>query len=278
MLVSDFQYNGFLLGILLISIAFMVRGASLQRIDNQILIQNHMHRWELLSAATFAALLTMKHLYLILAPLYFFYLLRRHCFIAKRDHGDIAVMFSWSRLLVLAVVTLVCLSGPFIPFLMQDDPVGQMQLLAHVPHLPKPRRLVIPNQALVLKLGVVDRQKLHRLAPVLLTVQEAHEGDEQPQAEEGPPAAERPLLQAGVAEGELEDLHLVGVQNLPARAEEPLDVAQDVLGVVFGEGDAAVARTFGGEGEFDAVVGGKRGYFLDVGDGGILGIVVDGSG
>ncbi|KAL7532928.1 hypothetical protein ACHAXR_004930 [Thalassiosira sp. AJA248-18] len=112
-----FQYNGMLLGILLISIAFMVRGAS-QRQDQ---------RWELLSAAVFAALLAMKHLYLTLAPLYFFYLLRRHCFIVEMNNNQTCVKFSWSRLLVLAVVTLVCFLGPFVPFLIQSDPVGQMQ-------------------------------------------------------------------------------------------------------------------------------------------------------
>jgi len=127
-----FQYNGMLLGMVLMSIAFMVRGASSsQRIINnhQIWMQNVGQRWELLGAATFAALLAMKHLYLTLAPLYFFYLLRRHCFVVeKRNQNDgIAVRFSWRRLLVLAVVTLVCFLGPFVPFLMQSDPVGQMQ-------------------------------------------------------------------------------------------------------------------------------------------------------
>mmetsp|Transcript_1908 Transcript_1908/g.3438 ORF Transcript_1908/g.3438 Transcript_1908/m.3438 type:complete len:580 (-) Transcript_1908:917-2656(-) len=132
-----FQYNGMLLGMLLISIAFMVRGASpssspssSQRIDNQLLIKSHLNgrRWELVGAATFAALLAMKHLYLTLAPLYFFYLLRRHCFVAERSsNGVIAARFSWDRLLVLAALTLILFLSPFIPFVMQSDPVGQMQ-------------------------------------------------------------------------------------------------------------------------------------------------------
>ena len=121
-----FQYNGMLLGMLLISIAFMVRGAS-QRMEGKILIQNN-QRWELLGAATFAFLLSMKHLYLILAPLYFFYLLRRHCFVVESTNSNQhLVKFSLSRLIVLATVTVFCFGGPFIPFLMQDDPGEQMQ-------------------------------------------------------------------------------------------------------------------------------------------------------
>ena len=109
---SDFQYNGMLLGVLLISIAALARGAAPGR----------SHRWELLGAAAFAALLALKHLYLILAPLYFAYLLRRHCFVAHR--------FSWPRLAVLAVVTATCLAGPFLPFLLQEDPGGQLLQIA----------------------------------------------------------------------------------------------------------------------------------------------------
>jgi len=120
-----FQYNGALLGLLLISIACMVRGAS-NRVENNILIQTD-HRWELLSAGCFGLLLAAKHLYLILAPLYFFFLLRRHCFIAETKGGDCKVSFSIKRLLILAMVTLVCFLGPFVPFVMQSDPAGQMQ-------------------------------------------------------------------------------------------------------------------------------------------------------
>ena len=120
-----FQYNGMMLGLLLISIAIMVRGAS-HRTENNILLQND-QRWELLSAGCFGMLLAMKHLYLILAPLYFFYLLRRHCFVVEMKGKGYSISFSLKRLVVLAIVTLVCFLGPFIPFLMQNDPVGQMQ-------------------------------------------------------------------------------------------------------------------------------------------------------
>ena len=121
-----FQYNGALLGLLLISIACMVRG-SVHRVENNVLIQTD-QRWELLSAVCFGLLLAAKHLYLMLAPLYFFYLLRRYCFIAETKGEDtLLISFSLKRLSILAMVTLVCFLGPFIPFAMQSDPMSQMQ-------------------------------------------------------------------------------------------------------------------------------------------------------
>ena len=163
-----FQYNGMLLGVLLISIACMVRGgaSSSSRASSSSVSPLPMQVvWELLAAATFAALLALKHLYLTLAPLYFVYLLRRHCFVVvsnyvgggknelngygnekdninnnrsssisgdknknKSDDNEMTTMvvlqFSWRRLLVLGMVTLLCFLGPFVPFLIQDNPAG----------------------------------------------------------------------------------------------------------------------------------------------------------
>lgn len=145
-----FQYNGMMLGILLCSIACMIRGTN-HTMENDTTeqlgeeksetktCQSH-QLWELGGAATFAALLAMKHLYLTLAPLYLFYLLRHHCFIVKKEtsyknynnrkekhQGEMKFCFSWKRFVILAVVTLVCFVGPFIPFLMQSNPVGQLE-------------------------------------------------------------------------------------------------------------------------------------------------------
>ncbi len=165
-----FQYNGMLLGVLLISIACMVRGgaSSSSRASSTSVSPLPMQVvWELLAAATFAALLALKHLYLTLAPLYFVYLLRRHCFVVVSNYvvgggknelngygnvkdninnnrsvisGDnnkyknnsgqnemttmVVLRFSWRRLLVLGMVTLLCFLGPFVPFLIQDNPAG----------------------------------------------------------------------------------------------------------------------------------------------------------
>ncbi len=94
----------------------------------------------------------MKHLYLMLVPFYFFFLLGRHCSVVvvvvmagewkdgKRAKGydrdndedndettSVSVQFLWGRFLVLAGMSLICILGPFVPFLMQPDPVGQMR-------------------------------------------------------------------------------------------------------------------------------------------------------
>ena len=124
-----FQYNGLMLGILLISIGCLVRGA--ERGPSTVASQ----RWELSGAACYAFLLSMKHLYVILAPLYLVYLFRRHCFVTTRtdDGGMIQLRFSASRLACLAFVTLASFLGPFVPFLMQNDPAAQiMQILARL--------------------------------------------------------------------------------------------------------------------------------------------------
>ena len=156
-----FQYNGMLLGLLLLSISCMVRGASVAAAGtSSSSSSSSSHRWELLSAAIYAVLLTMKHLYITLAPLYFFYLLRRHCFVVVNvattatidndncerkyrkkksekqydtttDNNDneamITLQFSYRRFVILATVTLPCLIGPFIPFLLQSNPKEQIQ-------------------------------------------------------------------------------------------------------------------------------------------------------
>lgn len=57
-----FQYNGFLYGILILSMVLARSNSTL-----------------LLSGLLFAALLCLKHIYLYLAPAYFIYLLRAYC-------------------------------------------------------------------------------------------------------------------------------------------------------------------------------------------------------
>lgn len=61
-----FQYNGFLYGILVLSIVLARKSATM-----------------LYSGMLFAALLCLKHIYLYLAPAYFVYLLRVYCFDPK---------------------------------------------------------------------------------------------------------------------------------------------------------------------------------------------------
>ncbi|OAY75378.1 putative dolichyl pyrophosphate Glc1Man9GlcNAc2 alpha-1,3-glucosyltransferase [Ananas comosus] len=56
-----FQYNGYLLGILLLSLAFLEEGS------------------DLAGGIAFAVLICSKHLFLVAAPVYFVYLLRHYC-------------------------------------------------------------------------------------------------------------------------------------------------------------------------------------------------------
>ncbi|KAH9329636.1 hypothetical protein KI387_001744, partial [Taxus chinensis] len=56
-----FQYNGFLLGILLLSLSFLLEGH------------------DIVGGSLFAVLLCFKHLFAVAAPVYFVYLLRHYC-------------------------------------------------------------------------------------------------------------------------------------------------------------------------------------------------------
>jgi len=123
-----FQYNGMLLGLLLLSLGFMARSATYTSIfDKELNI--------VISAFFFGTLLTMKHLYLTLAPLYFIYLLRFCCFHPyTRSHDDtnkineekedqessIPLQISIKGFTKLAVCTLSTLILPFLPFIISS--------------------------------------------------------------------------------------------------------------------------------------------------------------
>ncbi|XP_068120906.1 dolichyl pyrophosphate Glc1Man9GlcNAc2 alpha-1,3-glucosyltransferase [Hyperolius riggenbachi] len=95
-----FQYNGFLSGILLLSIARMFQ---------------HRH---LESAFLFAVLLNFKHIYLYIAPAYGIYLLRTYCFMANNSDGSVRwKSFSVLRFLALAVIVLLVFTVSFGPFI-----------------------------------------------------------------------------------------------------------------------------------------------------------------
>ncbi|XXG67937.1 hypothetical protein AAC387_Pa06g1164 [Persea americana] len=86
-----FQYNGFLIGILLVSLSFLEEGR------------------DLIGGFFFAVLLCFKHLFAVAAPVYFVYLLRHYC------RGGIGTGF-WRFLKMGAVVGAVfgMAFGPFI--------------------------------------------------------------------------------------------------------------------------------------------------------------------
>ncbi|GKZ01516.1 hypothetical protein MPSEU_001102200 [Mayamaea pseudoterrestris] len=103
-----FQYNGLLLGVLFLSVACLLQANKLELRCGKPTAASDIY--QLVGAALFAILLTLKHLYLTLALWYFAYLLRRFCFVQNK--------FSIERLLLLGVGTLHCLMTPFLPLLM----------------------------------------------------------------------------------------------------------------------------------------------------------------
>lgn len=93
-----FQYNGFLFGLLMLSITRLYEDRHLE------------------SSFWFAVLLNFKHIYLYIAPAYFVYLLRCYCFQCGDGRFSWRT-FSFRRIIMLGtvVVSVFCLSfGPFI--------------------------------------------------------------------------------------------------------------------------------------------------------------------
>ncbi|KAK9749121.1 hypothetical protein RND81_02G103700 [Saponaria officinalis] len=90
-----FQYNGFLLGLLLVSISALIDGR------------------DLVGGLFFAVLICFKHLFAVAAPLYFVYLLRHYC------RGGFLKGFG--RLFVLGTAVLAVFVAAFGPFLYYDQ-------------------------------------------------------------------------------------------------------------------------------------------------------------
>ncbi|MEQ2272186.1 glycosyl transferase, partial [Xenotaenia resolanae] len=95
-----FQYNGFLFGFLLLSVA------------------KHLQSQHLQGALLFAILLNLKHIYLYVAPAYGIFLLRSFCF--TQDHRDGSIRWSSFRPLRLLALSGIVISvfavsfGPFV--------------------------------------------------------------------------------------------------------------------------------------------------------------------
>ncbi|XP_066980421.1 dolichyl pyrophosphate Glc1Man9GlcNAc2 alpha-1,3-glucosyltransferase isoform X1 [Macrobrachium rosenbergii] len=94
-----FQYNGFLFGILFISIARMIQ------------------RREIEAAFWFSVLLNLKHIYLYIAPAYFIYLLRSYCLFTNSEGKIQWNKLSVIRLLKLGVTVLAVFGLSFGPFI-----------------------------------------------------------------------------------------------------------------------------------------------------------------
>lgn len=96
-----FQYNGFLYGVLILSLVLARKQSGL-----------------LASGVIFAALLCLKHIYLYLAPAYFIYLLRAYC-LGARSVFDIRI-FNCIKLGVGIGVVAALAFGPFV--LLEQSP------------------------------------------------------------------------------------------------------------------------------------------------------------
>ncbi|KAL6557317.1 hypothetical protein OROMI_017667 [Orobanche minor] len=86
-----FQYNGFLLGMLLLSVSFLEEGS------------------DLIGGFVFAVLLCFKHLFAVAAPVYFVYLLRHYC------RGGFVKGFG--RLVLMGSVVSAVFATAYVPFL-----------------------------------------------------------------------------------------------------------------------------------------------------------------
>ncbi|KAF6739984.1 putative dolichyl pyrophosphate Glc1Man9GlcNAc2 alpha-1,3-glucosyltransferase [Oryzias melastigma] len=99
-----FQYNGFLFGFLLLSVA------------------KHLQAQHLQGALLFATLLNLKHIYLYVAPAYGVYLLRSYCFTESSADGGIRWRsFSLLRLLALGSVVIAVCAVSFGPFIVMGQ-------------------------------------------------------------------------------------------------------------------------------------------------------------
>lgn len=88
-----FQYNGVLLGILLLSLGFLADGR------------------DLVGGFVFAVLICSKHLFMVAAPVYFVYLLRHYCFPSGGGFRK-----GVGRLLKMGAAVAVAFAGAFAPF------------------------------------------------------------------------------------------------------------------------------------------------------------------
>ncbi|PRQ57078.1 putative dolichyl-P-Glc:Glc(1)Man(9)GlcNAc(2)-PP-dolichol alpha-1,3-glucosyltransferase [Rosa chinensis] len=96
-----FQYNGFLLGVLLISLSYLEEGR------------------DLMGGLVFAVLLCFKHLFAVAAPVYFVYLLRHYCWKG--------LVRGFGRLLILGTLVVAVFAVAYGPFVYH----GQIKQVIH---------------------------------------------------------------------------------------------------------------------------------------------------
>jgi alpha-1,3-glucosyltransferase len=141
-----FQYNGFLLGILLWSL-IAARDARLSPVSlcSTLTVSSHLQNNLYLCAALFATLLNFKHIFVYLALPYFVFLLRRHCyppgdsasfppssFLPPFNHPLSLTEFQLDRVLELGlIVGGICLLS-FGPFVIAGGPSQLKQIFSRL--------------------------------------------------------------------------------------------------------------------------------------------------
>jgi len=98
-----FQYNGFLSGILLLSISALA---------NQNFI---------VAGLLFSALLMLKHIYLYIAPAFIIYMFRNYCFKSTGNGSVILSSFSLLNLSLLGISVIVNVAAAMGPFILSDN-------------------------------------------------------------------------------------------------------------------------------------------------------------
>ncbi|XP_072875816.1 dolichyl pyrophosphate Glc1Man9GlcNAc2 alpha-1,3-glucosyltransferase isoform X8 [Chlorocebus sabaeus] len=126
-----FQYNGFLFGLMLLSIARLFQRQGLPILSRLVLNSGGqaillprltkvlgLQKRHMEGAFLFAVLLHFKHIYLYVAPAYGVYLLRSYCFTANKPDGSIRWnSFSFVRVISLGLVVFLVSALSLGPFL-----------------------------------------------------------------------------------------------------------------------------------------------------------------
>ena len=138
-----FQYNGTMLGLLLMSIGLLLHGNNMNFIKNNYRNQHwlyHEHTCHIFAIVLFGLLLTLKHLYITNSLWFILYTVRRYCITttshqrrsfttnptANSIHDDnhhsqetrtTALRVHWLRLCLVAISGSIVIVVPFVPFL-----------------------------------------------------------------------------------------------------------------------------------------------------------------
>jgi alpha-1,3-glucosyltransferase len=127
-----FQYNGAMLGVLLLSVGWLLHGNNHHHHSiakkKKASFQYYEHVYHILAVVAFGLLLTLKHLYITNSLWYILYVLRRYCMTTPTLPNDQLhsppprtttrrLRLQWIRLSLVAICGSMAVAVPFIPFL-----------------------------------------------------------------------------------------------------------------------------------------------------------------